>query len=69
MTLDANIVVPNAELNGSAWADITAAINEGVLSVVVPTIMVAPTVQAEPRRQEPATGTAAGLLPRRTPVR
>ena len=58
LILDANIVVPNPELTGSAWADISAAINEGVLDVIVPTIVVVEItgrVRANRRKQQPRT--------------
>jgi len=41
LVLDANAVVPNPELQGSAWKDITTAIRDGALSVVVPKIVAA----------------------------
>jgi hypothetical protein len=56
LVLDANAVVPNPELQGSAWGDITTAIRDGALSVVVPKIVAAEitaTVQKNRRDQRP----------------
>ncbi|WP_439689600.1 PIN domain-containing protein [Curtobacterium sp. SP.BCp] len=56
LVLDANAVVPNPELQGSAWKDITTAIRDGALSVVVPKIVAAEitgTVQKNRRDQRP----------------
>lgn len=41
LVVDANAVIPNAELQGSTWRDITTAINDGALTVVIPKIVAA----------------------------
>lgn len=58
LILDANAVIPNPELSGATWAEITAAINEEVLTLAVPTIVVAEItgrVRANRRRERPRT--------------
>jgi hypothetical protein len=56
LVLDANAVVPNPELQGSTWRDITTAIRDGALTVIVPRIVAAEItarVQKNRRDQRP----------------
>lgn len=56
LVLDANAVVPNPELQGSTWRDVTTAIRDGALTVVVPRIVAAEItarVQKNRRDQRP----------------
>lgn len=64
LILDANAVIPNSELTGVTWAEISAAINEDVLKLIVPTIVVAEItgrVRANRRSQRPRTDGIHGV--------
>jgi hypothetical protein len=64
LVIDANAIIPNPELVGSTWEDITAAITEGVLEVIVPQIVVAEItgrVRAIRRAQRPRTDGTHGI--------
>jgi hypothetical protein len=64
LILDANAVVPNSELIGATWAEISAAIDEDVLELIVPTIVIAEItgkVRANRRSQRPRTDGIHGV--------
>lgn len=64
LILDANAVIPNSELTGVTWAEISAAIDEDVLKLIVPTIVVAEItgrVRANRRSQRPRTDGTHGV--------
>ncbi len=64
LILDANAVIPNSELIGATWAEISAAIDEDVLELIVPTIVIAEItgkVRANRRSQRPRTDGIHGV--------